>query len=642
MCGIVGIYHLEGRPVEAARLTAMTGMLAHRGPDGEGIWHEGPVGLGHRRLAIRGLGAEGAQPMRDPGGRVVVSYNGEVYNDGELRRALSRETGYVFRTTCDTETLIAGWLAWGEAIFERLDGMFAVALWDRRQNKLVLARDPVGIKPLYLYRTGPTIAFASEIKGLLPALDNPPALNAAALHGFLAQGHVGPGGSLLTDVEQVMPGTVLTWNGEVWSERRFWRPARRPEIHRLDDAVAAFNEIWPRTVADMLVSEVPVGILQSGGIDSSLVTMAVDRSAGLPVFVAGFNEASHDETGLAEVVAAKAGATLIRVSADLEDDAVNIFRALVHHVDGQLADSSALAAYRLCAEVRRHVSVALSGDGADEFFAGYGTYAASRLAHTVRPFVPKSMAAGLGAALARLGGGDERRLPPVEILSRFLLGLSAPQPHCAWRQLLPSFLHAELAGPNLAAGVDLDPAADYAAAMGEVGAITDRCLLGDQSHYLPGDMLMKMDAMSMAHGLEIRVPFLSRAVMDLAGSIDAAVLYPRGGPPKAPLRRALAGMGLPSAITDGRKKGFNIPVNRFLRGPLRPLCEDLLDRRADALYPWLQPEVVRRLWRQHRDRQRRWGYCLWTILTFATWIDSREAISGAVLSSAKSAISVSR
>lgn len=554
--------------------------------------------------------------MEDAAGQAVISYNGEIYNDSQLRRAIQQETGYQFRTACDTETLLAGWLAWGEDLFARLDGMFAVAIWDRRRQALVLARDGVGIKPLYRYRHAGGFAFASEIKGLFPAMEGVPALSPVALNAFFAHGHVGPDTSLLEDVEQIAPGTVETWDGRTWSRRSFWQPVRRPEIRRLDDAVAAFTEIWPSTVSSMLVSEVPVGVLQSGGIDSSLVTAAARRASDIPAFVAGFAESSHDETALADLAARRMGARLVRVPVDVEDGAEATFRAMVHHLDGQLSDSSAFAHYRLCAEIRRHVTVALSGDGADEFFAGYPTYGASRLAMLLRPAVPKSLTARLGAALARMGGADERRLPPAAVLSRFLLGLSAREPHCEWRRLNPDFRLHEIRGPATA---DTDPTAGYAAAMAGPESALDRCLLADQRYYLPSDMLIKVDRMSMAHGLEVRVPFLSSAIMDLAGRMDSQVLYPGLGLGKIPLRRALATMGLPDEITQGRKKGFNLPIDRMLRHALAPLCQGLLDDRAEELAPWLRPDAVRRLWRQHRDRERGLGYGLWPILTFAAW-----------------------
>ncbi|CUW38079.1 putative Asparagine synthetase [Magnetospirillum sp. XM-1] len=619
MCGIVGVYHFEGRPVEGSRVAAMIRAVAHRGPDGDGIWTEGSMALGHCRLAIRGLGTDGAQPMADPAGRAVISYNGEIYNDAPLRQAIRRETGYEFRTACDTETLLAGWLAWGEELFGRLDGMFAVAIWDRRRNTLALARDGAGIKPLYRQCHAGGFAFASEIKGLLPALDAVPAFSPAALNRFFAHGYAGPETSLLEGVEQIAPGTVEVWDGRDWVARRFWQPTRHSQIHRLDEAVAAFTDLWPSTVSGMLVSEVPVGVLQSGGIDSSLITAVTGHSADVPAFVASFTEGSHDETPMASLVARQVGAGLTPVPVDVDEGAEATFRAMVHHLDGQLSDSSAFALYRLCAEIRRHVTVALSGDGADEFFAGYPTYGASRLARWLRPAVPRGLAARLGASLAHLGGADERRLPPVAVLSRFLLGLAAPEPHCEWRRLIPDVQLDEIRGPALAGEAAADPSAGYAAAMGEDGPIMDRCLLADQRYYLPADMLVKVDRMSMAHGLEIRVPFLSTAIMDLAGRMDAGILYSGLGQGKRPLRRALAGMGLPPEVTEGRKKGFNLPIDRMLRQSLAPLCRTLLDERAENLAPWLRPDSVRRLWRQHRDRERSLGYGLWPILTFAAW-----------------------
>jgi asparagine synthase (glutamine-hydrolysing) len=338
--------------------------------------------------------------------------------------------------------------------------------------------------------------------------------------------------------------------------------------------------------------------------------------------VASFDERSHDESELAARSAAVAGSRLTIVPVEIDHDAVQTFLSVVHHFDGQVADASAVAAFSLCRAVRQHVPVALSGDGADEFFGGYTTYYASRLAHAAQRVVPSAVAAFIGRSFAAWAGGDERRLPPVQILARFFLGLAGREPHTEWRRHVPGFLLPMLYGPRLRSEMQGSPLVGYEAAMRAGATHMDACLLADQGFYLPADMLMKVDAMSMAHGLEIRVPFLTREIIDIAGRIHAGTLCPPAGQPKAPLRRALEILGFPAAITRATKKGFNVPVDRLLRGSLAPLAARLLDRDADNLAPWLSPTGVRRLWHQHRDRQRSWGYALWTILSFAAWRES--------------------
>ncbi len=619
MCGVTALMRLDGAPVEERVLRRMTQTVAHRGPDGEGIWIEGSIGLGHRRLAIRDLGPTGHQPMISSGGDVVLSYNGEIYNDKELRVSIQRETGYRFLGSSDTEVIVAGWLAWGEEVFTRLDGMFAAILWDRRTKTLCLARDAVGIKPLYRTCTPEFVAVASEIKAILPALKKEPALSASALHAFLAQGYVAPTRSLYDNIEQVPPGTIEVFRDRVWRQRTFWEPRRIGGINSLTEAASEFVAVWEKTIADVLVSDVPVGVLQSGGIDSSLVSLMATRThPGLRLFSAGFEEPSHDERKMAAISAAASGSPLTVVPVDVDHDAAQLFTSVVRHFDGQVADASALAVFALSRTVRQHVKVVLSGDGADEFFAGYTTYTASQAAHAIRKLVPSSLASIFGRGLGALGGANERRLPPIQILSRFLLGLGGRQPHTEWRRLVPAFVLPDLYGPGLMPELAHSPLAGYEAAMkGETSL--DACLLADQNFYLPADMLTKVDAMSMAHGLEVRVPFLSRSVLDLAARIDAKVLHPLSGPPKAPLRQALEILGGPKTISRAAKRGFNVPVDRLLRGSLAGLAGRLLDREADDLAPWLSPSTVRSLWHQHRDNRRSWGYALWPILTFATW-----------------------
>lgn len=625
MCGIAGVLDRSGREVDPALVRAMTATLVHRGPDDEGVWTDGAVGLGHRRLSIRDLSAAGHQPMQDAGGRVTVTYNGELYNETELRRELEREHGVRFRSTCDTEVIPEGYRVWGEGIFERLEGMYALALWDADAGCLYLARDGVGVKPLYVAEHGGRVRFASELKGILADPDQPRRLDPGALHAFLAQGYVAPDRSLLQGVGQVPPGTLRRYDRAGVRDRTLWRPTRRPEIHRVDDAVDAFLAAWPAVLSAMLVSDVPVGTLQSGGIDSSLVTLGLAGHPDVEVFAAAFAERSHDESEQALEVARAGGRRHHRVPV-AEEDVAAAFRAVVRHFDGQLADSSGLAVYGLARAVRRHTKVVLSGDGADEFFAGYPTYRATRLAAGLRRVAPQPVLEALGRRILRAAAGSEERLPAAAVLGRFLLGAASPgEPHAEWRRLLPRHEIAGLYGPELSPLAGSDALADYARAIsGAEGSLLDRCLLADQRHYLPSDMLMKVDAMSMAHGLEVRVPFLHPRIVDLAARLDGGVLTSLVGPDKRVLREALARLGGPPHLVAGPKRGFNVPVTRLLTGPLAGLAARLLDAEADRLAPWLAPEGVRRLWREQREGRGNHGYAIWALLSLAVWLEDTE------------------
>jgi len=629
LCGIVGIYNRSGHQVDSAILEAMTGVLRHRGSDDTGYWIDGPIGLGHQRLAIRDLSQAGHQPMLDSSALVAVTYNGEIYNCNQLRLELAREHGYRFISTSDTEVIVAGYLGWGESVFDKIEGMFAIGIWDRRRRRLVLARDGAGIKPMFISDSGDEVRFASEMKALLHHPDQSRHIDDFALHEFFATGYPGPTRTTIASISQLPPGTVRFIDEAGFTDQQFWRPARNPDIIRLSQAVDMFQEAWEPVTRDALVSDVPVGVLQSGGIDSSLITMAVRSAKPVPqLFTAGFDERSHDETNLARAVARTAGLQHQMIPMGTESDPVGTFKSVVYHLDGQLADSSAYSQYRLFARVREHLKVVLAGDGADEFFGGYYTYRASRIAARLAYIVPLSLADKIGRYLSQRGGDDERRLPSTEKAARFFLGLrSGALAHAEWRRIMPAHMQERLYGPSLMrAARESNPLAGYRSALRATqGDLVDACMVADQNYYLPADGLRKVDAMSMAHGLEVRVPFLDRRIMELAGRIDASVLAPLTGPDKQVLRAALARSGINRGVTNGPKRGFNTPIARLLRTGLDRLGVQLLDHQADRMHPYLNPHAVRALWNEHREGARNHGYLLWCLLTFAAWLELLES-----------------
>ena len=627
MCGITGLLYRDGRNVEAGRLERMTSTLVHRGPDAAGIWTEAGIGFGHRRLSIRDLSQAGSQPHSDPSGRIVVTYNGEIYNDRELRAELSRNFGVEFCSTCDTEIIPLGYLAWGDGLFNRLEGMFAIGLWDRKESKLVLARDGIGIKPLFYSADREVVRFGSEIKALLADPDQNCRLSPEGVHRFLAMGYCGPTSTTIEGIQQVPPGTILSFTSREQTARRFWQPSRRPDIRSLDEAVEGFLALWPHVVQDQMVSDVPVGVLQSGGIDSTLVSMAACTRTGqpTPLFTASFADQSFDETPLARMVADRLGAPLHRVNVVAQGGLSDVLRDVVRFYDGQVADEASLPLYLLSAEVRQHVTVALCGDGGDEFFGGYPTYTASRIADLLGRLLPRSAWQGLGRSCYMQGAGNEGRLPLAAKVKRLALGIGDGGQHHAhvyWRRLVPGFLLADLYGPELKPLAGFDPFDEYRTILAsETGSVIDRCLVADQRFHLPGGLLLKSDAMTMAHGLEVRVPLLDRRVMDFAGRIDARVLVGGGGASKKVLRAAARRLGAPEAVVGATKQGFNTPLARLLRTGLRPLAELCFETEADRLAPWLQPSTVRRLWREHRDRAVNHDYALWSILNLSLWLD---------------------
>ncbi len=620
VCGIAGIYEPSGKPVSVALLERMVDSLAHRGPDGRGIWTEPGIGLGHRRLAVRDLTDAGAQPFQSACGRVVVTYNGELYNENELARELARSHGFVRRTHCDTEIIPAGWLAWGMGLFDRLEGIYAIGLWDRALQQLMLARDAVGVKPLYVVDNGPVVRFASEVKALITSADGVGKIAAPDVASLLALGHVRPDRSILSGVNQVAPGTVRIFSGSERRDHRFWTPSRAPKLTSMEEAREEFVPLLRKVVSDQLVSDVPVGVLQSGGIDSSLISLALPRDANVRLYNVRFPTAQFDESAAASELAASAGHPLECL--DLDDrvtDDEQDFRAVVHALDGSLADSSALAMYRLSRRVRSGATIALSGDGGDEIFAGYPTYRASALAHFTQPTLPRAAWRSLGRAFASSGEFTEDRVGRQEMLARLFTGLSAEVPHSAWRVYLYPWDRDLIYGAELKS-LTQDPLGDYAQAFrNAAGDVWDKSLLADQRHYLPADMLMKVDRSSMAHALEVRVPFLDRRIMTFASRLDRRLLATYGGETKRLLRAAANVMGAPASITGMRKRGFNIPMNRLLAEGLKPLAERLLYGNPDILTPYCAADGVRRIWSDHRDGRVDRRYVIWTLLTLAVW-----------------------
>jgi asparagine synthase (glutamine-hydrolysing) len=463
---------------------------------------------------------------------------------------------------------------------------------------------------------------------------HPRAFDADGLHRFLAMGYVGPTATTMRHIRQVEPGSLTIYENGAETSRRFWRPRRSYGFRRLDEAVEAFLPLFERVVSDQLISDVPVGILQSGGIDSSLIAWSVAKRGKFPLLTASFAEQSHDESKAAALVAQQTGLLHRIVSVHEDSDPAATLKRVVHHFDGQVADESAGPLLLLTAELRRNATVALSGDGADEFFGGYPTYKATRVAQRFGGAIPAGVARSLGRTMYAASGTNETRLPATALLSRFLLGLAAggSLAHAEWRRYVPEFLLPQLYGGALRDLAGVSPMSGYRAAIEQADgpALLDRCLIADQTWHLPAGLLMKTDAMSMANSVEIRVPFLDRRIMELSGACSLDLIVQPGGPTKPLLRKALRDKGAAETIWSAPKRGFNNPLSRLLRGALQPLSETIFENSPDLFAPWLQPDAVRALWREHANLKRNHAYALWPLLTFALW---RSELEGATLSS---------
>ena len=606
MCGICGI--ASRRSVERKRLESMAATLVHRGPDSDGFYVGDAVGLGARRLSIIDL-EHGDQPIANEDGTVHVVQNGEIYNHAELRIELER-AGHTFRTRCDTEVLVHAYEQWGDAFSKRLRGMFALAIWDAREDRLLLARDAFGIKPLYYRAVRDELAFASELRALPRGEVDPDALDA-----FLAFNSIPAPLTIFRDARKLPAGHTLTWRaGDVQIER-FARPAPAAAGGLRDDDEAELVEECRARLRDSvrahLVSDVPVGVLLSGGVDSGLLAALAAQEASEPLrtFSIGFEEASFDELGDARRVATRYGTDHHELV--LRPDAARLLPALAEAFDEPFADSSALPTYLVSELASRHVKVALSGEGGDELFGGYYTYAADLLAlrfggvaRLARPLVERLPSSSAKASFDYRAKRFVRaaHLPPLER-------------HHGWKEIFSPDLRAELTRRRNG----VDPLDVYRAVFAET---EDADLLArlqdvDERVYLVDDLLVKTDRASMAHSLEARVPFCDPIVASFAHALPTRHKV-RGVRKKVLLRRAAEPL-LPRRIVEGKKRGFSIPAAAWLRGELEPFAREVLSPETLRRQGFFDPAVVARLIDDHVGRREDRSRQLWGLLAFTLW-----------------------
>ena len=611
MCGICGI--ASNGPVDPDRLEAMSATLVHRGPDSDGSFVDGGIGLAARRLSIIDL-AHGDQPLGNEDGTVTVVQNGEIYNHVELREALER-AGHRFATRCDTEVLAHAYEEWGDSFAERLRGMFAVALWDAPRRRLVLARDRFGIKPLLYRETGGELLFASELRAL-PRGE----IDLDALEAFLSFNCIPAPLTIFTGTRKLQPGYLLVWEDGAATLSRFARPGPRPEreatpeelLARLRDSVRAH-----------LVSDVPVGVLLSGGVDSSLLAAlaAQELTEPLRTFSIGFEERSFDETADARLVAERYGTEHHELV--LRPDAARLLPALAEAFDEPFADSSALPTYLVSELASREVKVALSGEGGDELFGGYYTYAADLLALRLgRP-------ARLARPLVELLPTSTRRLSFDYKAKRFARAAHLPplERHHGWKEIFSADARAALTGRRHG----YDPVGllrgHFAETQGSEPLL--RLQHVDLGVLMVADQLTKTDRASMAHSLEARVPFLDTAVTDLALALPRRqrVHLLR----KKVLLRQAAEPLLPREIVHGRKRGFSIPAAAWLRGELEPFAREVLSDQTLRRQGYLEPAAVRNVLDRHVSGREDLSRQLWGLLALTLWHEAHvERTPGAV------------
>jgi asparagine synthase (glutamine-hydrolysing) len=606
MCGICGVVSASGS-VDPERLARMSATLVHRGPDSAGEFVDGGAALAARRLSIIDL-ETGDQPIANEDATLHVVQNGELYNYRELRRELER-AGHAFRTQGDTEVLLHLYEQHGTGFAERLRGMFAVAIWDAPRRRLLLARDRFGIKPLYYRHADPELAFASELRAL-PRGE----IDLDALEAYLAFNSIPAPLTIFREVRKLPAGHLLVWEDGAVRIERFARPAPLPERH--DDEAELVEELRSRlrdSVRAHLVSDVPIGVLLSGGVDSALLTaLAAEESAEpLRTFSIGFEERSFDELADARRVAERYGTQHRELV--LRPDAALLLPALADAFDEPFADSSALPTYLVSELAASDVKVALSGEGGDELFGGYYTYVADLLAARV-------------GGLARLARPVVERLPSSTAKAsfdyrakRFVRAAHLPplERHHGWKEIFSPGLRAELTGRRSA----FDPVDILRTRYAETAGADELARLQDVDLgvYLVDDLLVKTDRASMAHSLEARVPYLDTVVTNLALALPTRHKV-RGLSKKVLLRKAAAPL-LPREIVQGKKRGFSIPAAAWLRGDLEPFARETLSAETLRRQGFFQPGVVQGLLDEHVAGREDLSRQLWGLLAFTLWYE---------------------
>lgn len=619
MCGIAGLFDAAGsRPFAPGLIGAMTRALAHRGPDGEGIHHAPGVALGHRRLSI--IDIEGSpQPMLAADGQVAIVFNGEIYNFADIRAELER-LGHRFHTQGDTETILLGWMEWGEGVVHRLRGMFAFAIHDARTQTLFLARDRLGVKPLHWAQLPDgTIAFASEIKGLLAHPDLPRELDPTAVEDYFALGYVPDPGSLLTAVRKLPPAhTLAIQRGRpVPAPRRYWDVAFEPTLKgRVEDLAAELVERVRESVRLRMVADVPLGAFLSGGVDSSTVVAMMAGLSDRPVRTCtiGFDVAHLDETAYARRIALRYG-TDHRERLVSPDD-FSALDTLVAAYDEPFADASALPTWRVCQLARETVTVALSGDGADEAFAGYRRYSLHMLEQRARDLLPDAVRRPLFGTLGRAWPKLDWAPRPLRAKTT-LLGIARTEAEAYFNSVAvtPDQVRAGLFSESFRRQLQGYRAADlYRATMAAAPAADalGRAQYADLQHWLPGDILTKADRASMAVSLEAREPLLDHELVAWAAALPPELRL-RGMTGKWLLKKAMEPF-IDHDLLYRPKMGFVTPIAQWLRGPMSDRIAAIArDGRAVAT-GWFAPGVWQQMVREHRSGMADHSRQLWQLL----------------------------
>jgi asparagine synthase (glutamine-hydrolysing) len=615
VCGIAGFTAKSWCP-DPERIGAATATLLHRGPDQQGTYRSKCCYLGATRLKIVDLAA-GDQPIRSEDRDSVIVFNGEIYNHLEIRRELE-SLGHHFQSHCDTETALHAFLEWDVACFERFRGMFALAIWTESQRRLILARDRVGIKPLYIAERGEDIFFASELKGILIHPEVERNLSHEGLDCYLSMNYVPCPWTLIEGIEKLPPGHWLEWRDGRLSRQAYWRiPGSSPAAMSLEQAKEELDFLLERSVREHLMADVPLGVWLSGGVDSSTILHYAARAsnARLRTFSISFKGRSFDESRYIRQMVEYYGTDHQQLDLSPEQDLEGAIQDLIYYSDEPTADSGALPVWFLAKLCKTKCTVAFSGEGADEIFGGYVTYQADRIARQLRRLPDFAMRVAL-RGLRQWPASDEKISAEYK-LKRLLEGTLMPagQAHVYWNGTFSESEKTTLSRVPMPGTLNKLVASLRASASGDGVA---PFLEFDQNYYLPDDILVKSDRMSMAHAVEVRPPFLDHRIIEFAATLPSDFKI-RGTRQKYLLKQLMASK-LPSSIIQRSKIGFDIPTHEWFRGPLRSMWLETLAGAEAEYAEMFSFETIRHYTDLHMNRRVNIGYHLWGLMTLFLWM----------------------
>jgi asparagine synthase (glutamine-hydrolysing) len=640
MCGISGFFNTQCSIEDMNRvITGMTDAIQHRGPDDHGAWVDPDAGiaLGFRRLAILDLSPLGHQPMQSVNERFVMVFNGEIYNFAGIRDELS-SLGHSFRGGSDTEVMLAAVVEWGVLnAVRRFNGMFAIALWDRQERVLHLTRDRMGIKPLYYGWAGREFLFGSELKSLVSHAAFQPEIDRDSLASYLRNSYIASPRSIYKNIHKILPGTILSLKFStpqpVESLETYWsahetveQGIQNPFDGNTQDAIFELDRLLCESVKQRMVADVPLGAFLSGGIDSSLIVAMMQMNSPRPVktFSIGFHERLYNEAPHAKAVARHLGTEHVELYVSSQD-ALNVIPLLPTLYDEPLADVSQIPTYLVSKLAREHVTVSLSGDGGDELFGGYSRYQRTQKMWTSMRWMPY----GLRRMMSRISSKIAALPLQGKLATKFFFLseiLSAEDLEKLYVRLMSQWEDPQQLVIN---GKEPSTLLTNSEKLPANLKPVEKMMYTDLMTYLPDDIFAKLDRASMGVSLEARAPFIDdHRVVEFAWSLPLEMKL-RAGQGKWILRQIL-NRYVPRELTDRPKMGFGVPIDTWLRGPLREWAEELLDEKRMTDEGYLNPHLIQKRWQEHRKNQKNWQYPLWNVLMFQAWLEKTKASTTSV------------